>query len=57
MDDGKLSFNLRQVGNGLVLEVCKNGDCVEFIFNRHGKALSVMRQIFNGDLDPFADAE
>lgn len=57
MDDGKLNFTLRQVGNGFVLEVCKDGDCVEFIFNRHGRALSQMRQILNGDLDPFADAE
>jgi hypothetical protein len=57
MDDGKLSFTLRQVGNGWVLEVCKDGDCVEFIFTRHGKALSTIRQILNADLDPFADSE
>lgn len=54
MESTKLSFTLRQVTNGWILEVDRDMSA-EFIFSRHNQALSMMRKILNGDLDPFED--
>ena len=57
MENDKITFVLRQASNGWILEVDKAGDNVEFIFNRDGAALSMMRKILKGEVDPFEEGE
>lgn len=50
--DNKVSFVLREVNNGWLLEI--NGEeYAEYIFKSSGPALSMMRKVLKGEIDPF----
>lgn len=57
MEEGRLQFTFREVSNGWILEVEKDGEAVEFIFTRPNPGLNMMRKIINGDNNPFEDEE
>lgn len=54
--DSKLSFTLREVANGWLLEI--NGtDYAEYIFKTTGPALGMIRKVLKEEVDPFAESE
>jgi len=52
--DNKMSFNLREVSNGWLLEI--NGDgYAEYIFKTTGPALGMIRKVLKEEVDPFEE--
>lgn len=52
--DNKMSFNLREVSNGWLLEI--NGDSyAEYIFKTTGPALGMIRKVLKEEVNPFEE--
>ena len=52
-----MSFILREVGNGWVLEVSGPEGCIEYIYSRPNQAIGMIRKVLNGDINPFEEGE
>jgi len=54
--DSKLSFTLREVANGWLLEI--NGtDYAEYIFKTTGPALGMIRKVLKDEVNPFEESD
>jgi hypothetical protein len=52
--DNKLSFTLREVANGWLLEI--NGESyAEYIFKTTGPALGMIRKVLKEEVNPFEE--
>lgn len=52
--DGKLSFTLREVANGWLLEI-DGSDHAEYIFKTTGPALGMIRKVLKEEVNPFEE--
>jgi hypothetical protein len=54
--DSKMSFTLREVANGWMLEI--NGtDYAEYIFKSTGPALGMIRKVLKEEVNPFGEED
>ena len=52
--DGKMSFTLREVANGWLLEI-DGIDHAEYIFKTTGPALGMIRKVLKEEVNPFEE--
>jgi hypothetical protein len=52
--DSKLSFTLREVANGWLLEI-DGIDHAEYIFKNTGPALGMIRKVLKEEVNPFGE--
>ena len=52
--DSKLSFTLREVANGWLLEI-DGTDHAEYIFKNTGPALGMIRKVLKEEVNPFGE--
>ena len=57
MDEEKLEVSLREATNGWIVELNKFVETIEYIFNRHNTAISLLRKVMKGELDVFSQEE
>ena len=53
MDENKLEVTIREATNGWIVELNRDGECVEYIFTRPNPAISLVRKVMKGELDVF----
>ena len=53
MDENKLEVTIREATNGWIVELNRDGECVEYIFTRPNTAINLVRKVMKGELDPW----
>ena len=55
--DGKMSFTLREVANGWLLEINGPDGDAEYIFKTTGPALGMIRKVLKEEVNPFGEED